>query len=472
MQTPASIALNRFGLGARPTEAPPTDAAGWLLGQFDRYQATPPAWAGVQRSQTLLAGYQAAQREVQRAGDEAARLAAQRKLRESARLDYFEAVAARTASALEAPAPFVERLVHFWANHFAVSVDKPNVTNLAGALEHDAIRPHVLGRFQDMLLAVIRHPAMLLYLDQANSIGPDSPLGRRIAQRNPERLRGLNENLAREILELHTLGVRSGYTQADVTEFARALTGWSVSTLAPANPAASANAGPAALPVQERPGGFAWRPVLHQPGARTVLGRHYPQEGEDQALALLGDIATAPATARHIAFKLARHFVADDPAPALVQRLAQAFQRNGGELPVVYRALVQSPEAWAQGGGKFKSPWDWAVSSMRALDRREVRGAQMAGLMQQLGQPVWRPGSPAGFDDVDASWAAPDALLRRVELAQRLAGQMADRVDARVLGPRVLPGALSEATASAVARSESPASGLALLLVAPEFLRR
>ncbi len=184
------------------------------------------------------------------------------------------------------------------------------------------------------------------------------------------------------------------------------------------------------------------------------------------------DETTAPATARHIAFKLARHFVADDPPPALVQRLAEVFQRSGGDLAAVCRALVQSPQAWAQGTGKFKSPWDWAVSSLRALDRREVRGAQMAGLMQQLGQPVWRPGSPAGFDDIAASWAAPDALLRRVELAQRFAGQMADRVDARALGPVVLPGALSEATASAVARSESPASGLALLLVAPEFLRR
>ncbi|HSV46793.1 MAG TPA: DUF1800 domain-containing protein [Ramlibacter sp.] len=463
MHTPASIALNRFGLGARADEAVPSDPAGWLLGQFERYQATAPAWAGVQGGKSLLAAYQLQQQAVQRATDEADRVAAQQALRQSVRGDYLEAVAARTIAALETPAPFVERLVHFWANHFAVSVEKPAVTNLAGAFEAEAIRPHVLGRFEDLLLAAVRHPAMLLYLDQANSIGPDSPLGQRLAQRNPERARGLNENLAREILELHTVGVRSGYTQADVTEFARALTGWSV-TVPAANPAAR-------LPAEEGAHGYAWRPAQHQPGTRTVLGRGYAQSGEQQALAVLKDVAAAPATARHVAFKLARHFTADEPPPALVQRLSDAFQRSGGDLPTVYRVLVQSREAWA-GHGKFKSPWDWALSSLRGLDRREVRGAQMAGLMQQLGQPVWRPGSPAGHDDVGASWAAPDALLRRVESAQRLAAQAADRADARLLGPRLLPGALSEATAAAVSRAESQMSAVALLLVSPEFLRR
>ncbi|MDE2605498.1 MAG: DUF1800 domain-containing protein [Burkholderiales bacterium] len=457
---PAAIALNRFGLGARPDDVPPGDAQAWLLAQFDRYQPLPPAWREQPRTDTLLQSLLESQR-AQRMAADGAKQAARQALRRQSRDDYLAAVGARTASALDTPAPFVERLVHFWSNHFAVSVDKVAVVGLAGALEADAIRPHVLGRFEDMLLAVTRHPAMLLYLDQAVSIGPDSPLGERVAQRQPERRRGLNENLAREILELHTLGVRTGYTQADVTEFARALTGW---TLAPG---AGTPRGAARVD-----GAFAFRPALHEPGARKVLGRAYAQAGEQQARAILHDLASASATAQHLATKLVRHFAADDPPPAMVQRVAAAFERNGGDLPTVYRALVEAPEAWRPPPAKFKSPWEWAISGLRALGRRDVPPVQMANLMNQLGQPVWRPGSPAGYDDVAATWAAPDALLRRVEVAQRLAAQSGDAIDARALAPRVLPGSLGEATANAIARSESPAGALALLLVSPEFLRR
>lgn len=466
MPVPSAIALNRFGLGARPDEAVPADARRWLLDQFGHYQPGPAAWAAQPHTEALLEEYFAQQRAVRQA-NEAGKPAARQVLRSDARQDYLQAVGARAVAALDTPAPFVERLVHFWANHFAVSVEKRGVTNLAGAFEAEAIRPHVLGRFEDLLLAVERHPAMLLYLDQANSVGPNSPALQRAAARNPERQRGLNENLAREILELHTLGVRSGYTQADVTELARALTGWSVG---------GQSGGP---PLQAEPGanGFAFRPALHEPGPRAVMGRTYPQPGgaqagEAQALAVLKDLAAAPATARHIATKLARHFVADVPPPALVQRLADAFQRSGGDLSTVYRALVESPEAWSADAAKFKTPWDWAVSALRGLGRRDVQGPQMAGLMAQLGQPVWRPGSPAGYDDIAATWAAPDALVRRVETAQRFASLSGDRIDARALGPKLLAGGLSEATASAIARADSPASGLALLLVSPDFLRR
>lgn len=217
---------------------------------------------------------------------------------------------------------------------------------------------------------------------------------------------------------------------------------------------------------------FRFRPALHQPGGRSLLGRGYAQPGDQQARAILHDIATAPATARHVATKLARHFVADDPPPALVQRLADAFMQSGGDLPTVYRELVGAPQAWQAPAAKFKTPWEWAISSLRALGRREIASMQAAQLMNQLAQPVWRPGSPAGYDDIAASWAAPDALLRRVEGAQRLALLAGDALDARALAPRVLPGALSEASATAIARAESPASGLALLLVCPEFLRR
>lgn len=456
--TAASIALNRFGLGARPDDGVPPDPRRWLLGQFDRYEVTPASWGAVERTPVLLQALLEHRRAVRRAAA-TERMAARQAWRRQARQAYAQAVGARTMAALDTPAPFVERLVHFWANHFAVSIDKVAVVGVAGGLEADAIRPHVLGRFEDMLVAVTRHPAMLLYLDQANSVGPESPAGLRAAER-AQRRRGLNENLAREVLELHTLGVRSGYTQTDVTEFARALTGWTLPGLAGLAEEESAEAS------------FTFRRALHEPGPRTLLGRSYAQQGEAQARAILHDIASSPATANHVAAKLARHFVADEPPPGLVQRLAQAFGRTGGDLPAVYRELVSAPEAWQGRSSKFKTPWEWAVSSLRGLGRREIAPLQMTNLMNQLAQPVWRPGSPAGYDDVAATWAAPDALVRRVEAAQRLALQAGDRIDARALAPRLLPGTLSDATSTAIARAESPAGGLALLLVSPEFLRR
>ncbi len=449
----AAVALNRFGLGARPDEPVPADPQRWLLTQFAPYDPLPAPWKPVSRTPALADAWLAQQRAVRQA-PEGQRAGIREAYLRSSREEYVAAASARATSALQTSTPFVERLVHFWSNHFAVSVDKLLVVGLAGGFEADAIRPHVLGRFEDLLLAAVRHPAMLLYLDQAQSIGPTSRAGERAQDRQPLRRRGLNENLAREILELHTLGVRSGYTQEDVTEFARALTGWTL-------PADDSAAGAAET--------FRFAPALHEPGPRTVLGRSFAEGGEQQARDILHHLATSPATARHIARKLARHFVADDPPRALMERLAATFSRTGGDLPSLYRELVAAPEAWQPGGAKFKSPWDWAISTYRALGRSEVP----SGLMNQLGQPVWRPGSPAGYDDGAATWAAPDALLRRVEVAQRIATQAGNAVDARALAPRLLPGgALTEATAAAIARAESGSTALALLLVSPEFLRR
>ena len=453
--TPASIALNRFGLGARPDEESPADPQRWLVGQFDRYAALPSPWLPLTRTPALVQAWVAQQRAVRQA-PEGERSGIREAYLRKAREEYVAAVGARTASAVQSATPFVERLVHFWANHFAVSVDKLLVLGLAGGFEADAIRPHVLGRFEDLLMAAVRHPAMLLYLDQAQSIGPRSPAAMRGAQRQ-QPARGLNENLAREILELHTMGVRSGYTQDDVTEFARALTGWTL---------------PGEDVLDGSAGTFRFVPALHEPGSRTVLGRSYAHGGEEQARAILRDLAAAPATAHHIATKLARHFVADEPSTQLVQRLADTFLRTGGDLPSVYRELVHSPLAWQAAAAKFKSPWDWVVSSLRALGRQAIPPMQASNVMNQLGQPVWRPGSPAGYADVSATWAAPDALLRRVEVAHRFAAQTGDAVDARALAPRILPGALGRETASAISRAESPPTALALLLVSPEFLRR
>ncbi|GJH22180.1 DUF1800 domain-containing protein [Caballeronia novacaledonica] len=465
--SPAAIAVNRFGLGARPGEPLPADPRGWLIEQADprasAYQAMPPALNGEPSSAALAAQFADRQRALRDASD-ADKPAVRKQYGEQIRDIYRNAVDARVTSALTTNAPFIERLVHFWANHFAVSIEKPPVAMLAGSFENEAIRPHVLGRFEDMLVAAERHPAMQIFLDQARSVGPDSPAAARAAMRNPDNKRGLNENLAREIMELHTLGVRSGYTQADVTEFARALTGWSLGAMT-ANAAKNPN-------DPTPPGAFVFRPRLHEPGVRTVMGKQYAQTDEAQPLAVLHDLANSPATAHHVAEKLARHFVADTPPPALVDRLARVFSDTGGDLPSVYRALADAPEAWPSALAKFKTPWDWTVSSLRGLGRIDLQGVRAAPLLTQLGQQVWRPGSPAGYDDIAASWAAPDALVRRVELAQRFAARAGDRLDARTLGPQLLPGALSDATASAVSRAESAPTALALLLVSPDFLRR
>ena len=480
------IALNRFGLGARPDEQQPADAKRWLLQQLDRFETRPQALSQVPpRDQVVaqLGDYIAAQ---QAAGKAKRQLqpaslpmgaamqqqapmepdpqaeALKKYLRQSIQQDYLLMNSARLDSALTTPSPFVERLVHFWANHFAVSVDKIPVIGLAGLLEFEAIRPHVLGRFSDMLLAVEQHPAMLVYLDQAQSIGPDSQIGAMAAMRGRKKI-GLNENLAREIMELHTLGVRTGYTQADVTEFARALTGWTVGGL---------GRGPAARFVGGSGGQFQFAPVLHEPGARTIMGKRYGQEGEAQARAVLLDLAASPATAKHLATKLARHFAGDDPPPALVDRLSRAYLSSGGDLPALYRALIESPEPWAAKPLKFKTPWEWSVSVLRAVGSRDLDPKMAAGVLRQLGQPTWQPGSPAGWDDIAASWAGPDALVRRVEVAQRVAAKAAATIDARALADKLFGGSLSEPTRTAIARAESPAEGLALLLVSPEFVRR
>jgi uncharacterized protein (DUF1800 family) len=219
-------------------------------------------------------------------------------------------------------------------------------------------------------------------------------------------------------------------------------------------------------------GEFQFAAVLHEPGSRTIMGKRYDQPGEAQARAVLLDLAASPATAKHLSTKLARHFAGDDPPPALVDRLAKAYLASGGDLPRVYRTLIDSPEPWVSQPLKFKNPWEWSVSALRAVGSKTLDPMMAANVLRQLGQPTWQPGSPAGWDDIAASWAGPDALVRRVEVAQRIGDKAASTVDARALAEKLFPGSLSEATRTSIARAESPAEGLALLLVSPEFVRR
>jgi uncharacterized protein (DUF1800 family) len=352
----------------------------------------------------------------------------------------------------------VERLAQFWTNHFAVSVDKNLLLGLAGGLEREAIRPHVLGNFTDLLLAVEHHPAMLLYLDNHMSVGPNSKAARNV-RRHANRTVGLNENLAREILELHTLGVGGGYTQTDVTIFAAVITGWSIG-------------GEANRFFGGQPGKFMFRPELHEPGTKTVLGRRYADSQYYQGVSVLRDLANHPSTARFIATKLTRHFIADDPPPAAVDRVARAFMASKGDLPTVYRALVDCPEAWAQPLAKFKTPSDYIVSSFRGLQLPPDAGRSPLAPFELLGQRTYSPGSPAGWPDRSADWDGASALLKRIQWADAVGQRLGNRRDPMELAPQLLGANLTDSTRNALAHASSVSQGITLMLASPEFMRR
>ena len=345
---------------------------------------------------------------------------------------------------------FGERLAFFWANHFAISAAKgPNLRMIAGAFEREAIRPHVFGRFTDMLMAVETHPAMLFYLDNQQSFGPNSVAGQ-------NRKRGLNENLAREILELHTLGVNSGYTQEDVTSLARIITGWTV----------IGREGRLGIP-----GTFVFFANAHEPGGQRLLGNTYVDAGLEQGRAALADLARHPATASHLATKLARHFVADDPPKALIERLANTFRMTDGDLAAVSRVLVEADESWAPELTKIRSPLEFSIALLRATGAKP-EPQQVLGALYVMGQPLWQPAGPNGFSDLADAWASPEGIRMRMDIANTAAIRGADYfdppefIDAR-LGPL-----LSKETRAAVARAESRAQGLAIAFMSPEFQRR
>jgi uncharacterized protein (DUF1800 family) len=463
MSLDSVIAVNRFGLGARPGELQRAKGAAreWLQKQVVATRAVPDEIRRLPASAEVFKVYSELRRERNEArSDPAASKRALGALRAKLAPFYLEQVAARYRVAVATDEPLRERLIHFWSNHFAVSADKPQVTALAGTLENEAIRPHVAGRFADMLAAVEAHPAMILYLDNQASIGTDSQLGQRRGKRpsgNGRQL-GINENLAREILELHTLGVDGGYTQQDVTTFARALTGWSIGT--------------ERFPRGGELGKFTFHEAAHEPGTKTILGTRYAQSGVAQPRAVLADLARHPATAQHLASKLARHFIADEPPPDAVARIAKAYRDSDGDLPTVYRALLDTPAAWNGTATKFKTPHELVVSTFRMLDFVPSEPGQIAAPFELLGQRPYTPGSPAGWPDQATRWDGPDALLKRIEWSGSIAARVAGREQPLHLGERSLGPALTERTRVAIARAASAEQGITLLLASPEFQRR
>ena len=358
---------------------------------------------------------------------------------------------ARLQRGIIADCGFTERLVVFWSNHFCVSAAKGGLARMwAGSFEREAIRPHVLGRFADMLKAVEQHPAMLFFLDNQQSLGPDSRAGQ-------NRNRGLNENLAREIMELHTLGVGGGYSQDDVTSLARIITGW---TYAGRQGQLGA------------PGTFVFNANAHQPGAHAVMGKVYEANGVAQGEAVLSDIARHRSTAKFIATKFARHFVADDPPPALVARLTDVFVKSDGDLKALATALLDSEEAWKAPLTKVRSPYEFLVATGRLLAQIPVDPGRYLNALNVLGQPLWSPAGPNGFPDSNAAWAAPEGMKLRLDISAQIASRLGDGIDPRDLLELVAADAASVETRRTVERAESRQQALALLLMSPEFQRR
>jgi uncharacterized protein (DUF1800 family) len=511
----ALVALNRFGFGARGGASgdlinAASDPRGYVRAELSRPAGVLLEAPGLQSTPQLAQAVFAYQDEVKRAreaakaaapgeaspaapadqkpgprrnpslnaamSDIAGQMAEAKPAETMAKADAMQPNAATVPPAKAAPAPlnviqktfraealarlqratlvdcgFTERLVVFWSNHFCISASKGELARMwAGAFEREAVRPHVLGRFADMLMAVEQHPAMLFFLDNQQSLGPDSRAGQ-------NRKRGLNENLAREIMELHTLGVGGGYTQQDVTSLARIITGWTF----------VGRQGFLGVP-----GSFVFNANAHQPGSQLLLGKTYAQAGIAQGEAALADIARHPSTATFIATKLVRHFVADDPPPALVARLREVFVRTDGDLKALAIALVDADEAWTAPLTKMRSPYDFLIASGRLLARVPEDPGPYLGSLNQLGQPLWSPTGPNGFPDTAAAWAAPEGMKLRLDIAAQLGARLGNNIDPLDLLEFAASDAASSETRRTIERAESRQQALALLLMSPEMQRR
>lgn len=457
----AAIAVTRFGLGGRPGEIAQArvNPKAWLKAQITRPSAPQPE-GPLEDSATRFATYRDYRQTSAPKALAAGEIDAKAVMTRQQALGTNDELLARAQLAARTDAPFAERWALFWANHFTVSATKAATAPLVGPFEREVIRQHAFGAFEDMLTASSTHPAMLLYLDQAQSVGPDSPGVMRTRQAlGPRRALGLNENLAREIMELHTVGLGSGYDQADVTEFAKALTGWGIG--GPRDDA-------------DLQGRFSYHAAVHEPGARTVICKRYADTGGTQAQAILHDLAVHPATARHIARKVAVHFVSDDPPASLVNTLSASFTASGGDLAKLAATLIDAEESWSPQQVKFKTPYEFLISSWRAVDGAPGQAQQIAGPLKAMGQDAFRAPSPKGWEDVAGSWATPANLIQRLTWSQGFAAQAASaRTGPPLAAAQACLGALlTPATTAAIAGAESRSEALTVLFMSPEFQRR
>lgn len=435
-------ALTRFGLGARPSDTVPSDPVGWLQAQLAAPDPTPVAGMPT-AAQGLALKY---------AFDKSQPGSSTRNQYGAAINTLFtnEAQAFLT-NAVITPAPFRERLVWFWANHFAIMASPLVVASVAGAYVRDAIRPHVTGTFSDMLLAVMSHPAMLWSLNNPESIGPQSQYAQNLVKHGGPQL-DINENLGRETLELYTVGIGAGYSQADVDAMAYLFTGWTVN-------------------MNTAPQGFVYNPQIAQPGSQTVMGATFQggtQAGLTQALQAL---ATSPYTYQHLATKLVTHFISDTPAASDVQAVYNALASTGGNLAAAASALIGLPNAWTP-LTKLRTPIDLVIAALRAVGATaSTVPGNINAMLNGLGQPLWCPPFPIGWSDIGTDWVSPESLLLRMDWAMSFSASQASVVPANVAASSLGP-LLSPATTAAMSRVAAPANQLTLMLCSPEFQRR
>lgn len=492
----STMAALRFGTGFRPGQAPP-ESVEEMLEQLDAARREKLSFPD---GGPLAAKDRIAETTVQLAllkqADKRADPETKRLNRVRFNIEFVNLLTveehARFIQTVLSPHGFNERLAGFWLNHFSVSARKEYFMRLIVPLyEAEAIRPHVAGRFADLAKAAVLHPAMLIYLDQVKSVGPNSPQGRKSRK-------GLNENLGRELLELHTLGAGGGYTQTDVRNAAFVLTG---------------------MTVDRKTYQARYSAHIAEPGARVVFGRSYGGRVRSQSdiEALIEDLAAAPETRNHICRKIAAHFIADTPPPEVVEAMTVAWKRTDGDLTAVYAAMLRHSASWEEEGQKAKPPFDYVVSGLRALsvgvDDMQHRGlptgvpaqavgtagmegamTQMAGgadamgfdpaalrlrhnpltvpAVERLGQPVWQPPSPAGFDDVFSTWIAGGPLAGRIAWARLAAARLGGDRDPRAFLHETLRDAARQDTIDAVSLAPTRQMGVALVLASPEFNRR
>lgn len=371
-------------------------------------------------------------------------------------------MAQQTALAhFESKQPIQARLLDFFSNHFSVSRTNTQMSLLAPTLEYEAIAPNLHKSFADMLIAVTRHPAMLLYLNNERSIGPNSKQGLRRKKRNPDKSPGLNENLGREILELHTLGVDAPYTQQDVVELSKALTGWSIGNVR-----------------KNEPASFIYRPAGHEPGERQLLGKVYQQYKRDtegkQASVMLKDLALHPKTTYHLSYKLAKHFIADKPPKALVLAITKRWQETNGHIPSVITALIENDLSWQADAKKFKTPREFVVSACRACGIK-TPSPNLYQTLEVLGQGFFNAGSPAGYADHQSAWLGTGAINSRIEWANHFSSVVAKKIKLKApqdIAQFALGPLLDKDTLQAILRADSKQQAFTLLFMSPDFQRR
>lgn len=456
----ALIAANRFGLGARPGELNDIahDPKDWVLAQLESPPKASEALTKLPSSLEYQKQFIEWHDQIKQAGKDKA--SKPRKFGDQFQSIMLAEINLRATLQCETTSPVAERLVMFWSNHFALSNEKRPLQLMAGTLEREVVRESMLGNFETLLIAAEQHPAMLMYLDNQQSTGADSPVSMKSArQQNDDAKKiDINENLAREILELHTLSSEGGYSQEDIIALARGITGW--------RPWVAARKGE---PMGQHGSRFA--PAFHEPGSREFLGELYKQEGVAQGEAMLARLANDPNTAHFISEKLCRHFVSDSPPKELVNTVSKAYIKNKGYLQAVYQTLFKSDLAWRADARKFRRPDEFLIAIHRALDTRPIakQPARWRREMNMLGQDAFRPGSPAGWPDTASQWIGPDAIWKRLFVAQRYDSRLPREQDPMELARDSIGPRLSDATAVAISEASNRRQATALVLASPEF---